>query len=88
MNERIQELIIEANNYAIEKCPIPDDADSMTKELIVGNRLGESQRKLAELLVKECAMIVEGFTFEWEVADDQYQDYEASDVLKKHFGVE
>jgi hypothetical protein len=46
------------------------------------------QEKFAELIVRECAKIVEGFTFEWEVADDQYQDYEASDVLKKHFGVE
>ena len=43
---------------------------------------------LAELIVRECANIVEGFTIEQEVALDDYEEYEASAVLKEHFGVE
>ena len=44
--------------------------------------------KFAELIVQECAEIVEGFTIEQEVALDHYQEYEAGSVLKEHFGVE
>ncbi len=43
--------------------------------------------KYAELIVRECAMIVEGFEITQEVALDEYVDYEASSVLKEHFGV-
>lgn len=43
--------------------------------------------KLVELLVQECAMLVEGFEITQEVALDEYVDYEASTVLKQHFGV-
>jgi hypothetical protein len=46
------------------------------------------EKKFAELIVKECAMLVEGFILEQEVALDDYQEYEASAVLKEHFGVE
>jgi hypothetical protein len=90
MNERLQELIIEANNYAIEKCPIPDDADSMTKELIIGNRLGESQRKLAELIVAECADV-----FTRDLPDPTSPDYKLGTLnevvnracnVAEHFG--
>jgi len=44
--------------------------------------------KFAELIVKECMMLVEGFEITQEVALDEYVDYEASAVLKEHFGVE
>ena len=43
--------------------------------------------KFAELIVKECAMLVEGFEITQEVALDEYVDFEASTVLKEHFGV-
>ena len=43
--------------------------------------------KFAELIIRECAEIVEGFTIEQEVALDQYEEYEAGSVLKEHFGV-
>jgi hypothetical protein len=83
MNERIKELAVEAglkqriwNSLGKELPMWQEDPNNPGLE------------KFAELLVKECAMIVEGFTFEWEVAEDQYQEYEASDILKKHFGVE
>lgn len=45
-------------------------------------------KKFAELIIQECAMLVEGFEITHEVALDEYVDYEASSVLKKHFGVE
>ena len=44
--------------------------------------------KFAELIVRECMMLVEGFEITQEVALDEYVDYEASAVLKEHFGVE
>ena len=44
--------------------------------------------KFAELIIRECAMLVEGFEITQEVALDEYVDYEASAVLKQHFGVE
>lgn len=44
--------------------------------------------KFAELIVRECMMLVEGFESTQEVALDEYVDYEASVVLKEHFGIE
>ena len=49
---------------------------------------GFDPNKFAELIVRECAMLVEGFEITQEVALDEYVDYEASTVLKEHFGVE
>lgn len=43
--------------------------------------------KFAELLLKECIELVEGFTLEQEVALDVYEEYDAANVLKEHFGV-
>lgn len=44
-------------------------------------------QEFAELIVKECAMLVEGFEITQEVALDEYVDYEASTVLKEHFSI-
>ena len=73
MNERILELAIEARKYAETKPDIYQVA---------------YDKKFAELIVRECAMLVEGFEITQEVALDEYVDYEASAVLKEHFGVE
>jgi hypothetical protein len=48
----------------------------------------DDPKKFAELIVRKCAMIVEGFEITQEVALDEYVNYEASTVLKEHFGVE
>jgi hypothetical protein len=84
MNERIKELLDQSG------IKVKSDLSgfSLPEDINLYHAQGFDLEKFAELIVQECAMIVEGFTFEWEVADDQYQDYEASDVLKKHFGVE
>lgn len=91
MNERITNLIIEANKYATEKHPISEDEqlDPIVKELIVGNRIGESQRKLAELIVRECAgLLVE------EAQTNHDPDSVTQNILmfeawwmKEHFGI-
>ena len=75
MNERIRELAEKAG----------------LDMWINGNdevELSENQKKFAELIVRECMMLVEGFESTQEVALDEYVDYEASVVLKEHFGVE
>ena len=46
------------------------------------------KEKFAKLIVQECADLVEGFLADVEVADGEYVEYEASDIIKKHFGVE
>jgi hypothetical protein len=75
MNERIRELLKQA-----------------TKEVDPYDRVWVfskvDQAKFAELIVKECAMLVKGFEITQEVALDEYVDYEASAVLKEHFGIE
>ena len=75
MNERIRELAEKAG----------------LDMWINGNdevELSENQKKFAELIVRECMMLVEGFESTQEVALDEYVDYEASVVLKEHFGVQ
>jgi phenylalanine-4-hydroxylase len=50
-----------------------------------------NKEKFAELIVRECMDLVKGFTVEDEVGCLDYiefLEYEASEVLKKHFGVE
>ena len=85
MNERIKELAEQANAFAREtveynRC---DDFSEFTDRLYTVSR-----EKFAELIVRECMMLVEGFESTQEVALDEYVDYEASAVLKEHFGVE
>jgi hypothetical protein len=76
MNERIRELAKQTS------------ASFLTAQPDLPRYVPLDWQKFAELIVKECAMIVEGFEITQEVALDEYVDYEASDVLKKHFGVE
>ena len=75
MNERIKQLAEQAQQYVEYTTPQGLEWLPAFKE------------KFAELIVRECANIVEGFTIEQEVALDDYEEYEASDVLKEHFGV-
>jgi len=83
MNERIQELADQAWVYQVRVLNEPDGSRTYTEKEKVFDR-----EKFAELIVRECAEIVEGFTIEQEVALDHYQEYEAGSVLKEHFGVE
>ncbi len=78
MKEQIEEILKKVGAISYD-----DDNQQMTPVLV-----GEQINQFAELLIKECASIVDGFEITQEVALDEYVDYEASDVLKKHFGVE
>lgn len=83
MNERITRLIIEANNYATKKHTMSDAEcnDAVIKEMIVGNRISESQKKLAELIVLECAKIA-------RVYSEEGVEFGGGDAIKEHSGVE
>lgn len=48
----------------------------------------ERAQKLFELIINECADLVEDFTYEQEVADGEYKEYDAKTTIKKYFGVE
>jgi hypothetical protein len=78
MNERMLEL------YKQAQVPYTaiDPSNNMPYETTAF-----SVNKFAELIVEECAMLVEGFLLDQEVALDEYVEYEASTVLKEHFGV-
>ena len=82
MNERIKELA--------EQAGMTNDKFGMyfAKDFDSHCADGVDLEKFAELIVKECMMLVEGFEITQEVALDEYVDYEASAVLKEHFGVE
>ena len=79
MNERIKELKQQATFYANKEFAATGSHELWTDLF---------SEKFAELIVKECAMLVEGFILDQEVALDEYVEYEASEVLKEHFGVE
>ena len=81
MNERIEKLMDETDSWCDKNFP-SDWLNRVDEFLPLWNE------KFAELIVRECAMIVEGFEITQEVALDEYVDYEASNVLKEHFGVE
>ena len=83
MNERIRLLAEQAKKYALDAMIKITDREQALK---VYSETYDT--KFAELIVKECMMLVEGFEITQEVALDEYVDYEASAVLKEHFGVE
>jgi NTP pyrophosphatase (non-canonical NTP hydrolase) len=67
---------------------IKELADQVHREYMYPWDQEKAIEKFAQLIVQECAEVVEGFVLTEEVSLDEYVDYEASDVLKKHFGVE
>jgi len=74
MNERIRELAKQADSYAI----------SMEKE--TGAFYFDSyNQKFAELIVKECAKIVEDSTLN---LPHGYKAVDQANLVKQHFGVE
>lgn len=77
MNTQIFELAEQADIYA------RSDNSSMLFD-VWKKRYTE---RFAELIVRECMMLVEGFESTQEVSLDEYVGYEASAVLKEHFGI-
>ncbi len=74
MNERIKEL----ESQAWEQV-------NRTNGLV---RTEDFNQKFAELIVRECADLVEGFEMTQQFAPDVIMNFEASSVLKEQFGVE
>ena len=93
MNERIKELAVQAEQYALDKANEANDEDydySFDDDF---------QEKFAELIVRECINVseehanwLEAQPFDPEI--EQYEDgivngiYKATAAIKKHFGVE
>ncbi len=73
MNERIQELAYDAEDYA----------DSIVDQ--GGEFHPAYTQKLAELIVRECAKIVEAST--WNLPHG-YKAVDQANLVKQHFGVE
>ena len=92
MNEQIRELIVRLvpDAFMTYKGYLYHSSDPKVLEHSDPEPLYTRQEleKFARLIVRECAEVVEGFVLTEEVSLDEYVDYEASDVLKKHFGVE
>jgi hypothetical protein len=84
MNERIRELYRQANEQARQQACEKNNTNRPQNNTV----WNEFVPLFAQLIVQECAMLVEGFETTQEVALDEYVDYEASSVLKEHFGVE
>lgn len=83
MNERIAQL---AEQAAQESALLEND---MNLEVSVDDKSysipATFVAKFAELIVRECVSIVDGFEITQEVADGEYVDYEAGSVLEDHF---
>lgn len=89
MNENTKSLIDRATNRSQYLLAVLATKTNRTSTEITEQEKQEVfNQTLVNLTVQECADIVEGFTIEQEVALDDYQEYEASEVLTQHFGVE
>ena len=79
MNERIRELAEQATKYAFEWA----EGDSKINPKITPDKwLKAYQEKFAELIVRECSLMVQDFV------DHRFPASEYPNRLKRHFGVE
>lgn len=84
MNERIRELAIKAG-ATLEKGYIElSDGQLMLSDNVDLDKSNMDLVKFAELIVKECA----GIDFRHKIGLSSNQDYEVSNTIKQHFGVE
>lgn len=87
MNERIKELAEQAGeavvNESFDEYMLTETEDGATLKVP-----SIFIKKFAELLIQDCASLLEGFTLTQEVALDEYVDFEASEVLLDTYGIE
>jgi hypothetical protein len=76
MNERIQELAVQADNYAYKMNP---EEDSYGRPANPRKFQQERDAKFAELIVRECAAMTRNLSAHGELAEK---------AVKEHFGVE
>ena len=96
MNERIRQLLLEAQALAREQVKNTPELEKYAPsyaipgtEIHVG--LGLSYEKFAELIVKECVGVVENLSPGYEDYRNQIEDAFRRDCveqIKQHFGVE
>jgi hypothetical protein len=87
-NERMLELEVEATAYADSKVPANNRYNDIYYAIV--------RRKFAELIVRECALIVLNGKYDYEKfnADDEFHRGfnqaldSATEGIKQHFGVE
>ena len=83
MNERIQELAEQATEYATFRHPVSN--------IVLAVERDKFEQKFAELIIKECLMIVYERQVQAPTDDDGYfkvaTDMVSTDI-KLHFGVE
>jgi hypothetical protein len=81
MNERIRELELEAIAYADSKVPVNDRYNDIYHSIVRG--------KFAELIVKECARIVdEPYDCKTPANQRTYRYPLSGETVLEHFGVE
>ena len=85
MNERIQELALQAGNYAYKMNP---EEDSYGRPANPRKFQQDRDEKFAELIVRECIGVVEGGSFLHDQAPTAIFARECSGAIKRHFGVE
>ena len=83
MNERIKELAVQARNYALDEKRIYERMHN-TEQCMEEYREVYNE-KFAELIVGECAKIVEDST--WNLPHG-YKTVDQANLVKQHFGVE
>jgi hypothetical protein len=76
MNERIKELVGQAKFIAEE---------SINKQISSNQELNAFAEKFAQLIVEECAHIVENSPWRFKHG---YKAIDQANLLKQHFGVE
>jgi len=81
MNERIRKLQHRAMSLVLNG----NDPDGDVEKMYIP---AEFTKKFAELIVLECADLVEGFEMTQQFAPDVIMEFEASWVLKEQFGIE
>ncbi len=74
MNERIRELRKQAINFCLDKGS-------------QGNLSEEVSEKFAELIIRECAVLVEEFTYLEEMGLDDYKEITGKEMILSTFGV-
>ena len=94
MNMKIMELAAQAEEYM--EIPMPDDVYHMGDDIFRRHKIF-NREKFAELIVRECAGIVEDYGLSLVGSDENYlgetlnlsiRVQEAGNKIKKHFGVE
>lgn len=87
MNERIQELALQANAWFPDGYPSGEGGDEAWKNLVIFEK--EYLKKFAELIVRKCMEQCEKQEYEyWRSPEDQeFTPQDCADAIARYFGV-